>query len=77
MQSSNVQRGREYISDEFSEGRTATTISMLDQDERVIYKQIRATLGIGMNAIQQIFHVCIFNRWECMHSMDFTSLQHR
>jgi len=56
---------REYISDELRDGRPATAVTdenvaavreLILQKRQVTYEQIRATLGIGMSAIQKILH---------------------
>lgn len=62
---SEFKRDRFFLGDEFREGRPRTAVTdeniaavraMLEEDRRISYEFIRATLSIGMSQIQNILH---------------------
>ena len=57
----NAKRGRTFLSDEFCEGRSSTSVvatvrEMIERDRHITYREIQASLGIDMKAIYTILH---------------------
>jgi len=62
---SEFQRGRTYLSDEFREGRPATSVNqenidavrkLIEEDRKITYYEIQQTLGIDVKQIHTILH---------------------